>query len=577
MKKKKNFSIRTIILGPVFILGIVSIIGSILAITNIKKVNNNASEIADKYMVSISKLGVIQEEAQEIHKQALSHIIATDLESMIGMVESVRAEEEKMDKSLQEYKAYLTKSEEKEYQKLQKSYEELKDQIASLMAYSAAGNNEDAFALANSELADNASEIKNHIEKLIESANTKSQDARKQLSSVFRSAMITSIVFIIISVISLLFVIFSVYFKVIAPLTSAQKELVDIIQSIDQRQGDLTRRLRVKGSDEIAALGNGINVFMEKLQNIFKILTNNTQTMDEVVHEVLNSVYTSNESVTDMSALTEELTANMEEMSANAATINENTTAVKEEVNTIAGRTNEINEYSKEMKKHADQMEIAARENMETTGAKVKEILTVLQQAIEDSSSVNQVDSLSGEILDIASQTNLLALNASIEAARAGEAGKGFAVVATEISDLAAASSETANRIQKINGVVTQAVHNLADHANDLVNYMNDSILPEFEGFVQSGEEYKQNATFIEETMHEFTKKTDNLQQTMESIAASIDAITTSIREGVAGVNNTAESTQVLMEDMNRISQRMDDNQTIASTLKRETEVFVEL
>lgn len=577
MKKKKNFSIRTIILGPVFILGIVSIIGSILAITNIKKVNDNASEIADKYMVSISKLSVIQEEAQEIHKQALSHIIATDLESMIGMVESVRAEEEEMDKSLQEYKTYLSKEDEKEYQKLQKSYEELKDQIASLMAYSAAGNNEEAFALANSEIADNATEIKNHIDKLIESANANSQDARKQLSSVFRSAMITSIVFIVISLISLLFVIFSVYFKVIAPLTSAQKELVDIIQGIDQRQGDLTRRLRVKGSDEIAALGNGINVFMEKLQNIFKILTNNTQTMDEVVHEVLNSVYTSNESVTDMSALTEELTANMEEMSANAATINENTTAVKEEVNTIAGRTNEINEYSKEMKKHADQMEIAARENMETTGAKVKEILTVLQQAIEDSSSVNQVDSLSGEILDIASQTNLLALNASIEAARAGEAGKGFAVVATEISDLAAASSETANRIQKINGVVTQAVHNLADHANDLVNYMNDSILPEFESFVKSGEEYKQNAAFIEETMHEFTKKTDNLQQTMESIAASIDAITTSIREGVAGVNNTAESTQVLMEDMNRISQRMDDNQTIASTLKRETEVFVEL
>lgn len=577
MKKKKNFSIRTIILGPVFILGIVSIIGSILAITNIKKVNDNASEIADKYMVSISKLGVIQEEAQEIHKQALSHIIATDLESMIGMVESVRAEEEEMDKSLQEYKTYLSKEDEKEYQKLQKSYEELKNQIASLMAYSAAGNNEEAFALANSEIADNATDIKNHIDKLIESANASSQDARKQLSSVFRSAMITSIVFIVISLISLLFVIFSVYFKVIAPLTSAQKELVDIIQSIDKRQGDLTRRLRVKGSDEIAALGNGINVFMEKLQNIFKILTNNTQTMDEVVHEVLNSVYTSNESVTDMSALTEELTANMEEMSANAATINENTTAVKEEVNTIAGRTNEINEYSKEMKKHADQMEIAARENMETTGAKVKEILTVLQQAIEDSSSVNQVDSLSGEILDIASQTNLLALNASIEAARAGEAGKGFAVVATEISDLAAASSETANRIQKINGVVTQAVHNLADHANDLVNYMNDSILPEFESFVKSGEEYKQNAAFIEETMHEFTKKTDNLQQTMESIAASIDAITTSIREGVAGVNNTAESTQVLMEDMNRISQRMDDNQTIASTLKRETEVFVEL
>lgn len=577
MKEKKSFSIKTIILGPVFVLGIVSVIASILAISNIRKVNGNASEIADQYMTGISKLGDIQEEAQEIHKQALSHIVSTDLNSMIGLVDSVRAEEDKMDQYLQEYKEYLAEEDKGEYQSLEKNYEELKDEIANLMAFSAAGENEKAYAMANTEIAQKASDIKGHIGKLEETANQGADDARKQLSAVFQGAMLTGILFIIISVISLLFVIFSVYVKVITPLTSAQKELKDIIQGIDQRQGDLTRRVSVKGDDEIAALGRGINVFMEKLQNIFQILTDNTQTMDEVVNEVMSSVQTSNESVSDMSALTEELTANMQQVSANASTINENTSAVKEEVNTIADRTNEINRYSMEMREHAEQMEMAARSNMETTGVKVKEILRVLQQAIEDSGSVNQVDSLSGEILDIASQTNLLALNASIEAARAGDAGKGFAVVAMEISDLAAASSQTANRIQKINAVVTEAVHNLADHSNDLVNYMNESILPEFEGFVRSGEEYKRNATYIQETMGEFAKKTDNLQSTMESIAESIAVITSSIDEGVTGVNNTAESTQTLLEDMSRISKKMDDNQAIASNLKQETEVFVEL
>lgn len=198
-------------------------------------------------------------------------------------------------------------------------------------------------------------------------------------------------------------------------------------------------------NQEVAAVGNGINVFMDKLQDIFKVIVNNSTRMESVVGEVRDSVVTSNGSVSDLSALTEELSATMEEMSANASLINTNTESVKQEVEQIAERTSEINAYTREMKEHADSMEASARENMESTGAKVNEILTVLNQAIEDSKSVNQVNSLTDDILNIASQTNLLALNASIEAARAGEAGRGFSVVATEISQLAAASQEAAN------------------------------------------------------------------------------------------------------------------------------------
>lgn len=307
------------------------------------------------------------------------------------------------------------------------------------------------------------------------------------------------------------------------------------------------------------------------------MITSNSQKMEEVVNEVMESVMTSNNSVSDLSALTEELTATMEEMSANAYAINTNAESIKEEVNQIAERTTEINGYTKEMKAHADSMENAARSNMESTSVKVSEILTVLNQAIEDSKSVNQVNSLTDDILNIASQTNLLALNASIEAARAGDAGKGFAVVATEISQLAAASQEAANRIQQINSVVTEAVHNLADNANGLVGYMNESILPEFESFVESGTEYKKKASYVENVMNEFAEKTDNLKVTMDEIAGSINTIANAIEEGANGVANAANSTQILVSDMDNITQHMDDNQAIAASLKRETEVFKKL
>ena len=261
----------------------------------------------------------------------------------------------------------------------------------------------------------------------------------------------------------------------------------------------------------------------------------------------------------------------------NASRINENTESVAGEVKSIAEKTIEINQYTKEMKEHAEAMEHAARENMDTTGAKVNDIVSVLSQAIEDSNSVNQVDNLTNDILNIASQTNLLALNASIEAARAGDAGKGFAVVASEISQLAAASQEAANNIQSINAIVITAVHNLADNANGLVEYMNEKILPEFQKFVESGGAYHDKATFIESVMADFEAKTDSLQNSMDEIANSVNTISHAIEEGVSGVVSAADSTQVLVSDMDKISKKMDENFAIAEGLKKETSVFTKL
>jgi methyl-accepting chemotaxis protein len=226
------------------------------------------------------------------------------------------------------------------------------------------------------------------------------------------------------------------------------------------------------------------------------------------------------------------------------------------------------------MKKNADEMEHNARTNMEAISTKVNEILEVLNKAIAESKSVEQINALTGEILNISGQTNLLALNASIEAARAGEAGKGFAVVADEIRVLADSSKETANKIQQINAIVTQVVYNLSDNANNLVGYLSESILPEFANFVESGVQYKDNATYIESAMEGFTRQTVELQQAVQEIAESIDAITAAIAGGAEGVTGAAESTQDLVEDIEKINSRMIENGQIAGTLKACTDIF---
>ena len=577
MKKQGRFSTKMIILIPVFILGFVSVISSILAVRNIRKVNANATQIANGYMVCVDELGDIQSETEKLHRLGLSHIVATDLNTMISLVDTIRSEQAVLDDYLAAFEQYVDDSDQDNYEAILSNYEGLKYEIANLMAYSANGDKEAAYALANGAISEYATAMQDNIKAIQEVVNSDAEQAKAQLASVYIYSLTVSIITIAISAISLLTAAFAVMKLVIVPLSKTQKEISEIIDDIDHREGDLTRRVTILSNQEVAAVGSGINLFMGKLQDIFKIIISNSKRMETVVNEVRDSVMTSNSSVSDLSALTEELSATMQEMSENASLINSNTESVTGEVNQIAERTTEINNYTKEMKEHANSMEAAARTNMESTGVKVNEILAVLNQAIEDSNSVNQVNNLTDDILNIASQTNLLALNASIEAARAGEAGRGFAVVATEISQLAAASQEAANRIQQINTVVTNAVHNLADTANGLVQYMNDSILPEFESFVEAGSEYKNKASYIENAMNEFETKTDSLKNTMVEIQTSINTSAHPIEEGANGVSNAADSTQVLVGDMENISSRMDENFEIATDLKKETAIFTKL
>lgn len=576
IKGKKKLSTKLILI-PVFIVGFVSVISSGLSLKNLSKVNDAASQIVDTSMVGTEMLNDIEMETVNIHTLALSHIISTDLSSMIDIVSEVRNHEEKLKQLLDDYNPYVTLETKRSYKIICDNYTSLVKECGNVMAYSAAGKNEEAYKTANGSIAKYTNNIEKAISSMREHVNSVTQEERKSLESTYRASVVTCTFTIAVSIIALLFVVFAVVTMVIKPLLRTQKEINGIIVNIDNKKGDLTQRVTPINNAEVDAVGKGINVFMTKLQAIFKAVVTNSARMERVVDDVRQSVQTSNSSVSDLSALTEELSATMQDISENASVINTNTDNVAKEVELIAEKTDELTGYTRDMKAHAQSMESVARTNMESTDRKVSEILEVLQKAIEDSNSVKQVNSLTNDILNIASQTNLLALNASIEAARAGEAGRGFAVVASEISQLAAASQEAANNIQRINAVVTNSVNNLSDNANGLVSYINDSILPEFERFVESGVEYNDKASFIEGTMTDFKEKTDSLKQSMLEISSSINTISHAINEGVNGVVSAADSTQLIVEDMDNISHKMDENYEIADSLKKETSIFIKL
>ena len=569
-----RLSIKLLTLIPIFVLSFVCILSNIVAVHNIQNVNRTASTIADEYMTDIFQLSNIQRETQRLHSMALSHIIATDLDTMVELVDSILTEEALLDDMLSEYGTSVSATNVSNYEKLLDDYEKLKYTITTLFGYSAAGRNQAAFELANGELAQYSDSIQDAISVLNNSAQTDSERAREELSQVYYSAVLINGTIMIISILALIIALTVVLRRVVRPIALAKNEINDIIAGLDRGHGDLTKRITIRSSDEIADLSRGINTFIDKLQEILKMIIDNTHDMENVVTGVQQSVQNSNDSASDLSAVTEQLATTMSEVGVSAGIINQNAAAIRTDVEEIALKSTSINDYTKQMKSNADQMESRARTYMEEAGSRVAQILNVLRSAIEDSKRVDNVNSLTNDILSISGQTDLLALNASIEAARAGAAGRGFMVVAEEIRLLSEDSKAAANRIQDINQVVTDAVHNLAKHANSLVTYLSESILPELNNCVQGGVQYRENASYIENVMNEFTDKTDRLKLTMDEIASSINSITQAIDEGAKGVNGAAESTQVLVRDMETISSQMKENQRIANTLETGTSIF---
>ena len=229
------------------------------------------------------------------------------------------------------------------------------------------------------------------------------------------------------------------------------------------------------------------------------------------------------------------------------------------------------------MQKRAEELEHNAIETKQNTSNIINAIIEKLKSAIESSKSVDRVNDLTNEILSISDQTNLLSLNASIEAARAGEAGRGFAVVADEISQLASSSREAANNIQNINNMVIGAVNDLIGSADSIVQYINENILPDYEGFVHAGEQYNQDAFHVHEIVTHFNEMSVNLKQLMQNITESINDINNAVGESAKGATNVAMNTSSLVRDISEIAEAMDQNRKVAGTLTDEADRFINL
>ena len=317
-----------------------------------------------------------------------------------------------------------------------------------------------------------------------------------------------------------------------------------------------------------------VNRFLDILENIMQKINNDSLSLNNIVTNVMERANSSNSSACDVSAVAQELSATMEEVASTVANVDSNASGVMEDLEGLQKTTGDILEYANEMKNRAAKLKEYAQDNKEDINQMLTPIIGKIKNAVENSKNIEKVNALTDEILSIANQTNLLALNAAIEAARAGEAGRGFSVVAEEIGQLADSSSKTAKNIQEINTMVLDLVNEMISNSNEIIHYMEETILPDYDNFVASGVQYSDDAVHIDQEMAQYAQSFKEINSMVTEIGESISDITKAVDESANGVSNVAGSIQTLVSEIAVINSQMDENGAIAGSLKEEAQRF---
>lgn len=376
---------------------------------------------------------------------------------------------------------------------------------------------------------------------------------------------------------AMILVIYLCLHTVLRPLENMEKKLSSIIKDLKSGNGDLTSRVDYLYEDEVGKIGLGINTFMDELQTVILSIKNGSgsiQTATLKMEENISDCESTSSTILDGLS---EISANMEEISATLQNIDQSSSEILDSAKQIK---EDSDQNSLQLKNLLDSAE-ATREFSETNKAQtqsiIEDISSRMEESIEKSNSVEQIRELTDSILSISSQTNLLALNASIEAARAGESGRGFAVVATEIQSLAEDTKNIATSIQETNIIVLDAVHELVNNANEILEYVTQSILNDYDKFVENAEENKNGIEKVYELLSSFSLHAQNMAEQTESLSDGITEISVASENSVNALVKSTEEMDSLHVSVSEIQSQSNQNSNTVNVLNAEVEKFKQL